>query len=78
LRDFKLPLNYDTINFVYENDLNDIDPTSKAIIQDIFIEVQEYTKTMWKADLFLLILFYQVVDGQYRDNTNSTIDIVEK
>lgn len=45
-QDFKLPLNYDTINFIYDNDLDDVDATSKAIIQDIFIEVQEYTKTL--------------------------------
>ena len=38
-RDFKLPLNYDTINFIYDNDLEDVDATSKAIIQDIFIEI---------------------------------------
>jgi hypothetical protein len=66
LRDFKLPLNYDTINFVYENDLNDIDPTSKAIIQDIFIEVQEYTKTI-EGGFIPFDTFLSVVDGQYRE-----------
>ena len=45
-KDFKLPLNYNSINFIYDNDLTDVDPTSKAIIQDVFIEVQEYTKTL--------------------------------
>ena len=40
-KDFKLPLNYDTINFIYDNDLEDVDATSKAVIQDIFIEYLE-------------------------------------
>lgn len=65
-RDFKLPLNYDTINFIYENDLTDVEPTSKAIIQDIFLEVQEYSKTV--LDNFIPFdNFIAVVDAQYRE-----------
>ncbi len=65
-QDFKLPLNYDTINFIYENDLNDVEPTSKAIIQDIFLEVQEYSKTV--LDQFIPIdNFIAVVDAQYKE-----------
>jgi len=45
-KDFKLPLNKNTINFIYEHDLNDISPASKALIQDILIEVQEYSETL--------------------------------
>ena len=63
--DFKLPLNYDTINFIYEHDLNDIEPTSKAIIQDILIEVQEYANTL--IDKFIPFdLFVSVIDNQYK------------
>ncbi len=62
--DFKLPLNYQTIDYVYENDLDDVDAVSKAVIQDIFKEVQEYTKTL--TDGFLPFdSFYNVVDAQY-------------
>jgi len=65
-RDFKLPLNYDTINFIYENDLNDVNPTSKAVIQDIFLEVQEYSKTV--LDNFIPFdSFISVVEAQYRE-----------
>lgn len=65
-RDFKLPLNYETINFIYENDLNDVDPTSKAVIQDIFLEVQEYSKTV--LDNFIPFNnFIDVVESQYRE-----------
>lgn len=65
-RDFKLPLNYDTINFIYENDLNDVDAETKAVIQDIFLEVQEYSKTV--LDHFIPFdNFISVVDAQYRE-----------
>lgn len=65
-QDFKLPLNYDTINFIYDNDLDDVDATSKAIIQDIFIEVQEYIKTLPEGYL-PFETFLEVVDQQYRE-----------
>ena len=64
-KDFKLPLNYDTINYIYEHDLQDVEPVSKAIIQDIFLEVQEYSKTV--LDKFIPFdTFINVVDQQYR------------
>ena len=65
-KDFKLPLNYDAINFIYENDLEDVDATSKAVIQDIFIEVQEYTKTLPEGYL-PFETFINVVDQQYKE-----------
>lgn len=65
-KDFKLPLNYDTINFIYDTELEDVDPTSKAIIQDIFIEVQEYTKTLPEGYL-PFETFLNVVDQQYKE-----------
>ena len=64
--DFKLPLNYETLNFIYDHDLKDIEPTSKAVIQDIFLEMQEYSKTV--LDKFIPFnTFMQVVDAQYRE-----------
>lgn len=63
-KDFKLPLNFETINFIYANDLNDIDATSKAVIQDIFLEVQEYTRTI--PDKYIPFdTFIDVVTQQY-------------
>lgn len=64
-KDFKLPLNYDTINFIYENELDDVDATSRAVIQDIFIEVQEYTKNLPEGYL-PFETFINVVDQQYK------------
>ncbi len=65
-KDFKLPLNYDTINFIYDTELEDVDATSKAIIQDIFIEVQEYTKTLPEGYI-PFETFLDVVDQQYKE-----------
>lgn len=65
-KDFKLPLNYDTINFIYENELEDVDATSRAVIQDIFLEVQQYTKTLPEGYL-PFETFFNVVDAQYKE-----------
>ncbi len=65
-QDFRLPLNYNTINFIYENELDDVDATSKAVIQDVFIEVQEYTRTLPEGYL-PFETFINVVDQQYRE-----------
>ena len=64
---FKMPLNFDSINFIYANDLNDIDATSKAVIQDIFLEVQEYTRSI--PDKFIPFdTFINVVEQQYAES----------
>lgn len=65
-RNFKLPLNYDAINFIYENELEDLDVISKAVIQDIFLEVQEYTKTL--PEKFIpFSSFLNVIEQQYKE-----------
>jgi hypothetical protein len=64
--DFKLPLNIDSINYIYENDLEDVDAVSKAMIQDIFIELQNYIQTL--PEKFLPFdTFINVIDSQYRE-----------
>jgi hypothetical protein len=62
-QDFKLPLNSDTINFIYENDLGDVDAVSKALIQEIFIELQDYAKT---AQFIPFDNFLSVLEHQYK------------
>ncbi len=65
-KDFKLPLNHETINYIYENDLDDVDAVSKAMIQEIFIEVQEYIHTL--PERFLPFdTFINVIDSQYKE-----------
>ena len=64
-QDFKLPLNYETINFIYEHDLADVDAASKAVIQEILLEVQEYANTL--IDKFIPFdSFISVIDSQYK------------
>lgn len=64
--DFKIPLNGNIIDYIYENDLNDIDPVNKAVIQDILIEVQNYIKTL--PESFLPFdTFVDVIDTQYQE-----------
>lgn len=65
-RDFKLPLNSETIDYIYENDLEDVDAVNKAVIQDIFLELQNYINTL--PEKFLPFdTFLNVVDSQYRE-----------
>lgn len=64
-RDFKLPLNARMIDYIYENDLSEVEAASKAVIQDIFYEVQEYTKTV-KDNFIPFESFLNVVSQQYK------------
>lgn len=66
-KDFKLPLNYETINFIYEKGLEDAKAETKALIQEVFLEVQEYAKTL--VDKFIPFeSFRSVVDDQYQES----------
>lgn len=65
-KNFKLPLNYETINFIYEKGLVDANSQTKALIQEVFLEVQNYVKTL--PDKFLPFnSFKSVVDDQYQE-----------
>ena len=64
--DFKLPLNYETINFIYEKGLETNNAEVKALIQEVFLEVQDYVKTL--AEGFIPFeSFKNVVDAQYQE-----------
>ncbi len=64
--DFKLPLNSQAIDFLFEYELTEVDQTTKAVIQDIFYNVQEYINTL--EDQFLPIdKFVEVVSAQYKE-----------
>lgn len=64
-KDFKLPLNYETINFIYTS-LNDAKAETKALIQDVLLEVQNYVKTL-PQKFIPFELFKNVVDEQYNE-----------
>lgn len=65
-QDFKLPLNSDFIDFIFEHELRGVDTPTKAVIQDIFTAVQKYIKTL--DDEFLSIEnFIDVITAQYKE-----------
>lgn len=65
-RNFKLPLNAQFLDFIFENDLEGVEPVSKAVIQDIFREVQGYMETLPQGYL-PIDLFINVVQDQYQE-----------
>ena len=44
--DFKLPLNTESLNFIFEDCLNDATSDSKNLIQEIFNDLSDYSKTV--------------------------------
>ena len=44
--DFKLPLNTDALEFMYEDCLNDATSDSKSLIKEIFQDLADYSKTV--------------------------------
>lgn len=44
--DFKLPLNTDSLEFMFEDCLNDATSDSKSLIKEIFADLSEYSKTV--------------------------------
>lgn len=65
-KNFKLPLNSAFLDYIFEKDLEGVEPVSKAVIQDIFKEVQDYLETL--PDGYLPIdLFINVVQQQYNE-----------
>lgn len=45
-KDFKLPLNTESLEFMYEDCLNDATSDSKSLIKEIFRDLAEYSKTV--------------------------------
>lgn len=65
-KDFELPLNKLFLDFIFDNDLDGVAPVSKAVIQDIFREVQDYIETLPQGYL-PIDLFINVVQEQYKE-----------
>ena len=61
-KDFKLPLNNSTINYIYEKGFEDATAESKAMIQAIFEELSEYSKTV---EFIPFDTFKAVVDAEF-------------
>lgn len=61
-QDFKIPLNSSTINYIYEKGFEDATAESKALIQSIFEELSEYSKTV---EFIPFDTFKAVVDSEF-------------
>jgi len=64
--DFKLPLNSEMIDYLFEYELVEVDTTTKAIIQDIFYAVQQYIKSL-DFEFLPIDHFVDVVANQYKE-----------
>lgn len=65
-KDFKLPLNSEMIDFIFEYELAEVDASTKAVIQDIFYAVQQYIKTL-DFEFLPIDNFVEVVANQYKE-----------
>ncbi len=65
--DFKLPLSYDTLNYIYETELKEESLSTQAVVQDIIIELQEYIKTL-SAGFLPFSTIKSVIYSQYEEN----------
>ena len=64
---FKLPLNYEALSYISEEELADCSNETKAILQGILLEVQNYVKTT--EDKFIPFdTFISVLDAQYNES----------
>lgn len=70
-KDFKLPLNTSAINFIYENGFADATAESKALIQNVFEELEEYAKTV---SFIPFNTFKAVIDSEF--NQTKLIQLV--
>ncbi len=65
--DLKLPLSYNTLDYIYENDLKEESLSTQAVVQDIIIELQNYIKTLPEGFLPFSTV-KDVVYAQYEEN----------
>ncbi|MCM1339849.1 MAG: hypothetical protein NC191_09280 [Muribaculaceae bacterium] len=63
--DFKLPLNSEMMDYIFEYDLAEVDVPTKAVIQDIFYEVQKYIRTL-DGGFLPIEKFVEAVASQYQ------------
>ena len=65
-KDFKLPLNAKMIDYLFDYELSEVEPATKAVIQDIFYAVQQYIKTL-DFEFLPIDNFVDVVANQYKE-----------
>ena len=64
--DYKLPLNSEMIDYLFEHELSQVDVTTKSTIQDIFYAVQQYIDSL-DFKFIPIDNFVDVVTNQYKE-----------
>lgn len=65
--DLKIPLSFNTLNYIYDNDLKLESLSTQAVVQDIINELQEYIKTLPEGYLPFSTI-KNVIYSQYEEN----------
>ena len=65
IKDFKIPLNSTMLEYIFENDLQDTDATSRAVIQEILEDVIEYARSV---EFIPFKKFFDIISGIYEQN----------
>ena len=71
-KDFKIPLNTLFIDFIYNNDLEELNIKEKALVQDILLEIKDYISTADK-DYIEFSTLLDVVNTQYEENPSDAL-----
>lgn len=66
-QDFKLPIDNEILNYIYENDLTGLTVEQKTIVQDIILEIQDYIETIESGYIPFNTLL-NVVNGIYESD----------
>lgn len=66
-KNFKLPVNYETLGFISEKGIDYKTPKSKAIIQETFLELQYYVKTIENQYIPVSSLI-DILEEQYKSS----------
>lgn len=66
-QNFKLPIDNEILNYIYENDLTGLTVEQKTIVQDIILEIQDYIETLESGYIPFSTLL-NVVNGIYESD----------
>lgn len=69
-KDFRIPLNSLALEYIYNNELEDLPVSSKAAVQSIIIEVQNYADTLPEG-FIPFDLFSQIISDQFQSSRDS-------
>lgn len=75
-KDLKLPLNSYGIDLIYQNLLNNLSLESKAVIEDIFMEIQDYADSC-EQGYIPFSNFIKVVEDEYQNNKTTELTILK-